>query len=286
MQYERSAVLCCVQNFHSGELTFRAYDHGTNCSSVGDLVHETCNQLKYGSIKPPVYDLRKVTAPVVSAAGRDSNVPDWFDRTMRWNQRSGVSNSHQRVCASLVNLRSCSEPSHGRVRNEWCGEHVWFGCCCPLRPQVVLQGEIDIMSTANDIDEQVRQIGRHTSTIVYQQYAHMDFVGTAGVCCCLLVLYGVSCSCSQGAVLTQVGAYAGDKGLLQPSGACRCFLYKVQPQQPLIAHLGFGTRIHCAICKLCTLARWLAGWTAERCTCHTACVCCRCGTALLGTCWM
>jgi hypothetical protein len=70
--YCRVLLMARVQTIRSKQLTFRAYDHGTNCS-IGDPFHETCNQLKYGSIQPPVYDLSKVSAPVVG--GRDSEVP-------------------------------------------------------------------------------------------------------------------------------------------------------------------------------------------------------------------
>ncbi len=54
-----------MQMYYSKELRFQMFDYGTNCT-VGEPFHETCNQMKYGSLKPPEYDLSKITANVVS----------------------------------------------------------------------------------------------------------------------------------------------------------------------------------------------------------------------------
>lgn len=48
----------------SKELRFQRWDYGTNCS-VARPFEETCNQQKYGSMRPPEYDLSKITAPQV-----------------------------------------------------------------------------------------------------------------------------------------------------------------------------------------------------------------------------
>lgn len=59
--------LCALQNLNAADLEFKAWDYGTNCS-IGAPFQETCNQMKYGSLQPYVYDLSKVTAPQVSHA--------------------------------------------------------------------------------------------------------------------------------------------------------------------------------------------------------------------------
>jgi hypothetical protein len=56
-----------LQNLNRKNLEFEAWDYGTNCS-IGAPFQESCNQMKYGSLKPYVYDLSKVTAPQVSYA--------------------------------------------------------------------------------------------------------------------------------------------------------------------------------------------------------------------------
>lgn len=44
------------------------FDHGTNCSLRA--YYERCNQLVYGSMTPPEYDLGKITAPQVIFEGQ------------------------------------------------------------------------------------------------------------------------------------------------------------------------------------------------------------------------
>eukprot|EP00879_Flechtneria_rotunda_P024438 GHRR01025908.1.p1 GENE.GHRR01025908.1~~GHRR01025908.1.p1 ORF type:complete len:203 (-),score=36.74 GHRR01025908.1:1176-1784(-) len=95
-----------AQQLTDKKLQFQMFDHGTNCKNRTWFA-ETCNQLAYGSLVPPEYDLGKVTAP-----------------------------------------------------------------------QVILEGEIDLMSTTEDVQEQWRRYPRSTivSDTVYSQYSHMDFV--------------------------------------------------------------------------------------------------------------
>jgi hypothetical protein len=48
-------------------------------------------------------------------------------------------------------------------------------------PQVVLEGEMDLMAPAGDITEQgLRLVNTHPVAIVYQSYSHMDFVSFPG----------------------------------------------------------------------------------------------------------
>eukprot|EP00775_Hariotina_reticulata_P011744 gene11744-11889_t len=67
-----------AQNFRSSDLELRQYDFGLACNltkwTLGQgfrpkAFFETCNQLKYGSTEPPIYDLRRVTAPNVFFLG-------------------------------------------------------------------------------------------------------------------------------------------------------------------------------------------------------------------------
>ena len=60
-------VCLCVQNYYEKDLRFQMFDHGTNCS-LSEPFKETCNQMKYGSLRPLEYDLSKITANVVSHA--------------------------------------------------------------------------------------------------------------------------------------------------------------------------------------------------------------------------
>jgi hypothetical protein len=56
-----------MQMYYQKNLRFQMFDHGTNCS-LSEPFKETCNQMKYGSLRPPEYDLSKITANVVSHA--------------------------------------------------------------------------------------------------------------------------------------------------------------------------------------------------------------------------
>lgn len=68
-------------------------------------------------------------------------------------------------------------------------------CCASLtlRAQVILEGEMDVMSTVPDVTEQKKRLvnAEHFS-IVYQAYSHMDYVSApdsmAGVGLLLLAL--------------------------------------------------------------------------------------------------
>ena len=55
--------------------------------------------------------------------------------------------------------------------------------CC----QVILGGEMDMMATSEDYEEQRRRLtNANLLTIVYQTYGHMDFVSRDGSCTHLL----------------------------------------------------------------------------------------------------
>lgn len=51
-------------------------------------------------------------------------------------------------------------------------------CQCVLLLQIILEGEMDVMSTTEDVDEQRRHLKPDVlvAELVYQSYAHMDYV--------------------------------------------------------------------------------------------------------------
>eukprot|EP00878_Enallax_costatus_P034540 GHUV01038302.1.p1 GENE.GHUV01038302.1~~GHUV01038302.1.p1 ORF type:complete len:290 (+),score=48.85 GHUV01038302.1:665-1534(+) len=68
------------QMFRSPELQMRYYDFGTNCNAYKwkplhgidkKPFYESCNQEKYNSTEPPIYDLTKITAPNLMFLGEN-----------------------------------------------------------------------------------------------------------------------------------------------------------------------------------------------------------------------
>lgn len=51
--------------YKAKRIRYQQYDYGKNCS-LAQPFQETCNQQKYGSLKPKEYDLANIKAPVVS----------------------------------------------------------------------------------------------------------------------------------------------------------------------------------------------------------------------------
>jgi hypothetical protein len=160
---------------------------------------------------------------------------------------------------------SCSAPPHGRPQIQRAGltvDHIDVFksgfAVLPIATQVVFQGEMDIVSTSEDIEEQNRQIGRSITTIVNQAYAHMDFVSTVGVCCCSCTVHTCALTayaCVQSRCCLQVDAYLRSCSL--GAGFWGKFSPPTTPYPPL--------RLWCLHTLCYTQSSRLAGWTTERC---------------------
>lgn len=157
---------------------------------------------------------------------------------------------------------SCSAPPHGRPQIQRTGltvDHIDVFksgfAVLPIATQVVFQGEMDIVSTSEDIEEQNRQIGRSITTIVYQAYAHMDFVSTVGVCCCSCTVC-LDCICMRAIKVLSSG---------------RCLSTQLQPWCRLLGKISPPTtpypplRLWCLHTLCYPQSSRLAGWTTERC---------------------
>jgi hypothetical protein len=152
-------LLLLLQMMTMEGVHFQRYDHGTNCSRH-EPFYETCNQQEYGSMEPPQYDMSRITAPQV----RLVCVLLLLLLTLTTTPSGGWAAQSHRDLAHLLTLppHPPNPPTH----------------TTPGDTQVFMSGELDIMSTPEDVNTQRARLqpGVLKAEYVYQSYAHMDYV--------------------------------------------------------------------------------------------------------------